>query len=162
MEQQPGIYNYTPWEYTMQTIHANDMGIISILNPNNPLYDNGTEVHTKKGVAAMARWAGALAKHFRDAKVGGGGRSWWEVVNEPNSPGSYYENATLYAELVAAVAAEVHKAVPDAQIVGPASENIGLTSGWLLDIFEAGALRHFDVVTIHPYRSDGPETVEAE
>ena len=33
---------------------------------------------------------------------------------------------------------------------------------WMQQIFEAGALEHFDRVTIHPYRSDAPETAWAD
>ena len=41
--------------------------------------------------------------------------------------------------------------------VGPASGNTGYQSDWLQEIFEGGVLESFDLVTIHPYRSDSPE-----
>ena len=111
-------------------------------------------MHTPAGMAAMARWAAALAKRWSHNTT-----VWWEVTNEPN--GGSYKNASLYAELVRAVATAVHAADPSALVVGPASENIGIATGWLRSIFEQNneALHHFDRVTIHPYRSDGPETV---
>ena len=69
---------------------------------------------------------------------------------QPNS-NAFYKNATLYANLVAAIATAVHTGIPNATVVGPASENIGLDTGWLHNIFEAHVLQHFDVVTVHPY-----------
>ena len=155
METEPGVYNFTSWEYTMDRIRENDMGIIAILNPQNPLYDGGDPVRTPEGMAAMGRWAAALAKRWSNTT-----RIWWECTNEPNG-NSEYQNATLYAQLVRALGTAIHAADPDALVVGPASENIGITTGWLRAIFEQHneALQHFDRVTIHPYRSDGPETV---
>jgi hypothetical protein len=157
MEKKVGVYDLTSWDYTMDRIRANKMGIIAIASGRNSLYQgDGTNVHTAQGLAAMAKWVSALAcRYSNDTRV------WWEMTNEPNSD-SWYRNATLYAELVATIAQAVHAAAPNATVVGPASANIGLDTGWLLEVFEAGALHHLDVVTVHPYRSDGPEPAAAD
>ena len=42
----------------------------------------------------------------------------------------------------------------------PASENIDIA--WLTVIFEAGVLQHLSQITVHPYRSDSPETALAD
>ena len=151
MEKSAGVYDLTSWDYTMDRIRANGMGIIAIANPKNTLYQtDGTSVRTAQGLAAMARWVSALARRYTNNT-----RVWWEMTNEPNAD-SAYKNSTLYAELVATIASAVHR-IPNTTVVGPASANIGLDTGWLLQVFEAGALHHLDVVTVHPYRSDGPE-----
>lgn len=157
MEKKPGVYDLKSWDYTMDRIRANGMGIIAITNPRNSLYQNdGTSVHTAQGLVAMGRWVAALARRYSDDT-----QVWWEITNEPNSD-SFYKNATLYAELVATIASAVHAARPNATVAGPASANIGLDTGWLLQVFEAGSLHHLDVVTVHPYRSDGPEPVAVD
>ena len=89
----------------------------------------------------------------------------FDSATEPNtaeSESAYAANASLYAALASAVGPAVHAAAPGASFVGPASGNIGLQSGWLQRIFEAGVLQYFDRVTIHPYRSDEPETVRQD
>ena len=79
---------------------------------------------------------------------------------EPNGGGGYKHNASNYARVVAAAAIAAHRAVPNAQVVGPATENIDLA--WMTQIFEGGALQHFDQITVHPYRPDSPETALAD
>ena len=46
------------------------------------------------------------------------------------------------------------------QIAGPASENIDVA--WMTTLFECGALQHLNQITVHPYRSDSPETALAD
>ena len=156
MEAKRGVYDFSSWEYATERIRANGMGIIAITSASNPLYaKEPLNVHSPDGFAAMAKWVAALAKHFANTQV------WWEMTNEPNTIGDYH-NASNYAELVNTVVPVIKAAQPNATVVGPASGNIGLASGWLLDIFEGGVLRHLDVVTLHPYRSDAPETAVSD
>lgn len=89
----------------------------------------------------------------------------FDSATEPNtakSESAYAANASLYAAIASAVGPAVHAAAPNSSFVGPASGNIGIQSGWLQRIFEAGVLQYFDKVTIHPYRSDDPETVRQD
>ena len=127
-------------------------GLIAIWSSNNKLYDNGAgNVYSADGLAAMARYAVALASRYNTSDI------LWEMTNEPNTGGGYGANASLYAHMTSVVATAVHAAVKGVAVVGPASGNTGLA--WLQDIFEAGVLTHFDKITIHPYRSDAPEMV---
>ena len=79
-----------------------------------------------------------------------------ELYNEPNTNG-FSANATLYGHIASIIGPALHKAVPNSSFVGPASGNTGFASGWLQEIFETGILKHFDRLTLHPYRSDSPE-----
>eukprot|EP00656_Telonema_subtile_P034507 TRINITY_DN38584_c0_g1_i1.p1 TRINITY_DN38584_c0_g1~~TRINITY_DN38584_c0_g1_i1.p1 ORF type:complete len:316 (+),score=46.39 TRINITY_DN38584_c0_g1_i1:264-1211(+) len=74
--------------------------------------------------------------------------------------GGYGPNATMYAELAGVVGPAVRAAAGNATLIGPASSNIGMA--WLQQSFEAGLLQHIDRVSIHPYRSDSPETLWAD
>ena len=160
-----GKYDFAPTDAYFQSVRDHDMRLISILSSRNPLYDGGAPVSSDVGLAAMARYAVALAKRYAaDAPADGAGSPptqtptpvLWEMTNEPNGMGGYLHDAALYANMTAVVADAVHAAVDGAQVVGPATANTGFA--WMQQIFEAGALKHFDRVTIHPYRSDAPET----
>ena len=127
---------------------------VAIVSPSNPLYDGGTNVVSEAGQAAFGAMVAALATRY--AAVAARGALLLEMVNEPNSWPAYGQNATNYARLVHHAASAVQAAGGPRIIAGPASANIDIA--WLRELFELGVLRDIDHITVHPYRSDGPET----
>ena len=163
IEKVKGHYDFSQSDPWFAALKANGFSTIAILGANSNWYDGNVPPYDDEGRAAYARYAAALAARYADHDV------WLELVNEPNTSGGSkdYWNGTLYAELAAVAGPAVHAAAanastnpagPSLEFVGPASGNIGLATGFLRAIFEGGALRQFDRVTVHPYRSDGPET----
>lgn len=154
VEAQPGVYNFSQLEDLFGELAAREMGFIAITSDSNPLYDNGAPIFSDEGRKAYANFAAALAQHFGSR----GGQIAIELVNEPNAgPYAGSANASLYAKLATVVGPAVHAVnASNVYFVGPASSNIDMP--WLRAVFEGGALNHFDAVTVHPYRSDSPET----
>jgi hypothetical protein len=156
-----GTYDFTVIDKYMADLGAADIKLIAILGSSNPLYDAGVNVHTDAGQSAYGAFAAACAVRY--PKASEKGTLLLEMDNEPNTNG--YQNATSYAQLVRHVrtavdAATAKASVARARLAGPASANVG--AAWMREIFEQGALRAIDHVTVHPYRSDGPETAVAD
>ena len=155
VERARGVYSFGVTDSYGPALAAHNLSWIAILSPGNPLYGGADfPCPTPAGIAAMAAFAGAFAARYSSAVAAG--RVICELVNEPNS----WINATAYSKIVAANAAAIKAAVPSAHVVGPASANIDFA--WLTQLFEAGALDHFTAITVHPYRSNSPETALAD
>ena len=120
----------------------------------HPLYDDGKPPASPEAVRAYGYWVGNFTQHYA-AEVATA-QIVVEITNEPNGGGGYKHNASNYARIVEAAAISAHAAVPTAQVCGPSTENIDIA--WMTQVFEAGALQHFDQITVHPYRPDSPET----
>ncbi len=80
---------------------------------------------------------------------------------QPNGAGfwPHTPNATAYAVLARAVGLKI-RSVPEIateMFVGPTTSGIDLP--YMRTVFEHGLLDLFDAVSVHPYRSGGPETV---
>ena len=157
MESTKGVYNFTATDNYVAALAVHGITWVAIFGASNPLYDQGVDVHTAGGIAAYGNWCAATALRYRSQVQAG--VLLLELVNEPNL-GVYGDNASLYAQLVATAAIAVKSAAPAAEVIGPASANIDMS--WLTSIFEAGALNHLTQVTVHPYRSNSPETAFAD
>lgn len=160
IELAPGKYSWVSVDPFVSALQQHNLSWIAILGPTNPHYDNNTDAHSPAAIAGYAKFAAAFATRYPQPITAG--KILLELVNEPNNPSSgiYRRDASVYARLVAATAAAVKAASPMAEVVGPASENIDFA--WLTEIFELGVLRHFTQVTVHPYRSDSPETAASD
>lgn len=154
VEPTPGVYNFTELDPFVAALAANDLGFHAILSCCNAAYDGGGAIVSDAGRAAYGRFAAAYAKRYT-----GKLRQMIELINEPNF-GVYEHNGSAYAQLAVAAGTAVHAAAPDAIMVGPAAANMDLP--FLLDVFEGRALDQLDAITVHPYRSDSPETFEQD
>ena len=98
MERSPGVYTFDVTDKYVAALQAHSLRWIAIFGPNNPLYDNNTDVHSRAGIAAFAAWAAAVAHRYADQVANG--QILCELVNEPNNNGfgKLYSNATLYAQ----------------------------------------------------------------
>ena len=168
IETKKGQYDWSAYEELTANLDKRGMRALYILDYSNPLYEetvvsrNPIDGKEQKDVAspqhpesvsAFARWAGAAAKRFA------GRRIVWEIWNEPNI--TFWKpkpDVRQYITLALATARAVREADPDASIIGPATSEVPVK--FLEELFAAGALDHFDAVSVHPYRpySKGPET----
>src|SRR5262249_598366 len=69
-------------------------------------------------------------------------------------------NVQDYVLLGRAVGQAIRAVAPDETFIGPATSGVDL--GFLLSCFQGGLLEYFDAVSVHPYRSGGPESVAAD
>lgn len=154
VETVPGTYEFGPWDALVDAARARGVGVILILGYGNPLHTAGMSVRTPEERRAFTAYAAAAAGHFAGRVHG------WEIWNEPNlerfwSPTG--DRVRLYTAMAAEAAAAVRAADPEARVIAP---NLATTdTDWLVDAMRAGLLEHLDLLSVHPYRGEGPETV---
>jgi hypothetical protein len=148
-----GRYRFFAYDRLLTALEARGMGALWILDYGHPQHGGDVPRRTDD-VAAFARYAEAVAGHFRGRNVR------YEVWNEPDTerfwpPGP---NAAEYAALLGPAVAAIHRADPAARVAVGGMARIDLP--FLREIIAAGAA--FDAVGVHPYRKAGPEGVAAE
>ena len=151
MERTKGVYDFSAWDRLMTTLGAKHIRAVAILDYSNPLYDHGLSPASDQGRAAFARWAAAAARHFHGRGI------LWEMYNEPNI--QFWRpkpDVRQYAKLALAVGKALRQAEPAELYVGPACSTFDLK--FLEACFKAGLLEYWSAVSVHPYRSKGPET----
>jgi hypothetical protein len=157
-ESSPGVYNFAPGAWNcylwINLLKARNIKPYCILCYSNPLY--GGTPDTPAGRAAFANYCSAVVTQFRDDV------DIWEIWNEPNLDMFWGKtpNAADYAALVAAAAPAIRAADPDCIVVGGATSGIDRT--FLDAAFDAGMLAHLDVLSVHPYRIQNPESINSE
>ena len=150
-----GRYDFSAYDRLMAALEPHGIRPIFILDYVNRHYDDGRSPDTEDGRQGMARWAAAAVKHFRGRGI------LWEMYNEPNI--GFWRpkvNPDDYVKLALAVGKAIREAAPDERYVGPAVSTMDFR--FLETCFKAGLLNYWDAVTVHPYRSQPPETVEKD
>lgn len=154
-EKQRGRYDFHEYDRLLAALDPYKIRALFILDYSNPIYDDNQSPATPEGRKAFAKWAAAAAKHFQNRGV------LWEMYNEPNV---HFWRPTPNVNAYVALALEVGKAlrgtVPDAVYVGPATSKLDMP--FLEACFKAGLLDYWSAVTVHPYRSENPETAASE
>lgn len=153
VEYERGKYRFDAYDRLMSALDKHGIRALFILDYVHPLYDNAQSPHTDEGIQAFARFAAAAAAHYR------GRRILWEMYNEPNIYPFWRPkpNVNDYIRLATAVGKAIREAAPGSGYVGPATSGIDMP--FLEACFKAGLLEYWDAVTVHPYRSQPPETV---
>jgi len=155
VEREKGIYDFEKAGYDALTKGCIKRGIriLYILDYSNKLYESARSVRTEQGRKAFATFAEAAAKRYAGKGI------LWEIWNEPNlkhfwSPQPSVED---YCRLVERTAPRIRKVDPTGLVVAPAASGVPLD--WLKACFKKGLLKWIDVLSVHPYRSQPPETV---
>lgn len=157
-EQTTGTYNFRvgAWDCSkwLATLKARGISPYVILCYSNPLY--GGTPDTPEGRAGFAKFCQALVTRYRDDV------DIWEIWNEPNLEMFWGKasDAAAYSALVAAAAPVIRAADPGCVIVGGATSGIDQT--FLAACLQLGMLQYVDVVSVHPYRIDRPESINSE
>jgi hypothetical protein len=152
-----GVYNFSAFDTLLASLEEHAVRPYFILDYGNELYDGGLSPSTPAGIEAFKSFVTAALNHF------GGRRIIWELWNEPN--GNFWKptpNATQYGTLADAVCS-----IPMLKseiLIGPALAGISgehLDSGGWFDTLlkQSNALTCFDAISVHPYRTGGPESV---
>jgi len=155
VEKTKGVYDFKGTGYDPLTLGCEQLGIrvLYILDYSNELYESDRSVRTDAGRKAFADFAEAAANRYKDKGI------LWEVWNEANIKQFWTPQPSMddYCKLVEAVAPRIRKADPSGQVVAGATSQIPLE--WFEACFKNGLLNWIDVLSIHPYRSQPPETV---
>jgi len=155
-EPKKGQYDFSPYDRLLATGRPHGTRFMFILDYGNPLYEREQSVKTAEGRAAMARWAAAAVERYKGRGI------LWEMWNEPNIKKFWQPKPDVkeYIQLALAVGEAIRKVAPKEMYVGPATSEIPLD--FLEACFQAGLLEYWSAVTVHPYRQQPPETVEAD
>jgi len=155
IEQAKGVYDFKGSGYDSLTLGCEELGIrvLYILDYSNELYESDRSVRTEAGRKAFGDFAEAAAKRYAGKGI------LWEIWNEANIKQFWTPQPSVddYCKLVEAVAPRVREADPSGQVVAGATSQIPL--GWFEGCFKNGLLNWIDVLSVHPYRSQNPETV---
>jgi len=155
IEQTKGEYNFKESGYDSLTLGCEklDIHVLYILDYSNELYESDRSIRTEAGRKAFADFAEAAARRYAGKGI------LWEVWNEANIKQFWRPQPSVddYCKLVEAVAPRVRAADPSGHVVAGATSQIPL--GWFEDCFKNGLLQWIDVLSVHPYRSQNPETV---
>ncbi len=155
IERTKGVYDFKGSGYDSLTLGCEELGIrvLYILDYSNELYESDRSVRTEAGRKAFADFAEAAANRYAGKGI------LWEVWNEANIEQFWRPQPSMddYSKLVEAVAPRVRQADPSGQVLAGATSQIPL--GWFEGCFKNGLLKWIDVLSVHPYRSQPPETV---
>jgi hypothetical protein len=121
------------------------------IDPRNRIHDSGLTANSVQSRTAFARFLRAIADRFGDCLIG------FEIGNEINAGSNMTgpagaNRAASHAALLETVWREVKPAHPKILILGGSAHSVA--TGFLEDLFAAGALPFMDGVVIHPYRKD--------
>ena len=155
IEHTKGIYEFEKLGYDSLTEGCTKRGIrlLYIIDYSNSLYEKGRSVRTQAGREAFAAFAEAAAERYSGKGI------LWEIWNEPNIKHFWdsQPSAEDYCKLVQLTAPRIKKADPNGPVVAGATSQIPFE--WLEECFQRGLLEWIDVLSVHPYRSQPPETV---
>jgi len=155
IERTKGEYQFKDSGYDSLTLGCEQLGIrvLYILDYSNELYESDRSVCTDAGRKAFADFAEAAAKRYAGKGI------LWEVWNEPNIKQFWTPQPSMddYCKLVEAVAPRIRQADPNSKVVAGATSQIPLE--WFEACFKNGLLNWIDILSVHPYRSQPPETV---
>ena len=142
--------------------HAHQLGVkpLIIFDYANRFYDDGGYPLSDEAVAGYVSYSVELATALR-GKVG-----YFEVWNEYSggcgmSGKTGKQTPQTYARMLEATYRAVKQAVPEATIVGIGGEHSEHHLTNIGAMMEAGAARHMDAFSVHPYRYPGsPEETD--
>ncbi|MBN2312629.1 MAG: cellulase family glycosylhydrolase [Sedimentisphaerales bacterium] len=158
VEKVKGVYDFETSGYDALTKGCVRRGIqiLYILDYSNELYESDRSIRTEAGRKAFAAFAGSAAKRYAGKGI------LWEIWNEPNLKHfwSPQPSAEDYCKLIEGTVGRIRQADPTGQVVAGATSQIPLD--WLEECFKRGMLKWIDILSVHPYRSQAPETVIAD
>ncbi len=154
IERSKGVYDFSAYDGLMASLDSHRLRPIFILDYGNGLYQKGSP-RSEEAQNAFCDFVAASVAHFRHRGIV------WEMWNEPNIQfWSPHPNVDEYISLARKVGITIRSKARDEWYIGPATS----TFDWkfLARCFDAGLLRYWDAVSIHPYRPPEPESVTAD
>lgn len=151
VERKKGEHTFTEPYYEAFMSAAEKTGVrpLIIADYTNQFYDGGQSPHTEEAWDASARYAVALARHYRSVLRD------IEIYNEPNI--SFWSgrkpDAGEYFGLLKASYTAIKQAFPDDTVVGVCTAGTDLA--FIEGVLKLGGAKYMDALSIHPYRYPG-------
>lgn len=159
VETKKGVFAFPEsFDRYMASLARNRISPLIVLSFENPLYDGGDTPHSDEAIAAFARYAVEVLRHY------GGQIKAVEVWNEYN--GSFargpatQDRAGTYLRMLRATYTAIKRERPDVLVAGGATAGVPLP--YWEKLLSGGALDFMDVLSVHPYRYElPPEGIES-
>ncbi len=160
IEKVKGVYDFSAYDRLMKDCRDRGLTVVGCIAFANKLY--GGTVLEDKGREGYAKFAAALAKHYKDYNI------LWEIWNEPNTmtfwgkhggKGNTERYADEYLALVNVTVPAMRKSNPKCFVMGGAMSAFWDQSfNWMGYCFEKGILKSgIDAWSVHPYGTKNPE-----
>jgi hypothetical protein len=150
-----GRFRFFQYDALLRALDSRGMGVLWILDYGHP--DHGGDApRTAQDVAAFARFAQAVAGHFKGRNVR------YEIWNEPDNQNFWKPSPDprQYATLLREAAAGIRQADPAAVI--SSGGTIGFNLPFISSVAVTGSAGDLNAIAVHPYRKTGPETIVPE
>ncbi|CAK0858381.1 unnamed protein product [Prorocentrum cordatum] len=158
VESSKGKFDFKEYEELLADMEDNDVQPLFILCYGNGLYGCPDHPRTPSCQEAFVNYAAASMTHFAGHGI------IWEVYNEPNGFWADFgrlreETRREYPALVNRVMQRVRgdPAIANETVIGPATSGVDVE--FICATGNVGGLDHFDGISAHPYRREGPESV---
>lgn len=159
VETKKGVFSFPEnFDRYMASLARNRVSPLIVLSFENPLYDDGDTPHSDEAIAAYARYAVEVLRHY------GGQIKAVEVWNEYN--GSFargpatQDRAGTYLRMLRATYTAIKRERPDVIVAGGATAGVPLP--YWDKLLAGGGLDFMDVLSVHPYRYEvPPEGIES-
>lgn len=152
-----GKYDFSTYDQLVANAQANGLRVHFIFDGGNTFYtgSNSALPTTTTGINGFANFVSASVAHYREQGL------MWELLNEPDLTAL---TPAQYVALMNASGQALRATSPNEWFVGPAVSNISRTTAqnYLLYVLQNGAAAWFDAITVHPYRTDCPETARQD
>jgi hypothetical protein len=150
VEYKKGEYDFSGYDKLVAELKKNHLRALFILDYGNKLYGDEAP-RTDSEIAGFVRFVHQTVQHYRHQGMV------WEIYNEPNIHFWKPEpDVQEYIKLAKAVSEEIRANEPDEWLIGPAMSGYGWE--FLSSCFDAGLLKYWDGVSVHPYRETEPES----
>ncbi|MBS1703219.1 MAG: cellulase family glycosylhydrolase [Armatimonadetes bacterium] len=151
-EKAAGQYDFSAYDRLLARLKPAHIRPLFILDYGNSIYEQGAP-KTVKAQDAYAAWAAAAIAHYKGEEIV------WEIWNEPNISQFWkpQPDPSSYAMLALKAAKAMRTADANCRIIGPGVSTIDMP--FLKAVLTPELLGLIDGVSVHPYRSGGPETV---
>ncbi|MFM6832704.1 MAG: hypothetical protein ACKOVA_20555, partial [Novosphingobium sp.] len=159
VETRRGQYQFTPENSAhVARLCAMKLPVVLVIDPRNPLYDNGTTANSDQAQAAFGAFVANVAEHFGNCLAA------IEVGNEINGASAMdgpaaSDRARSHTRLMKAVWQATKPRNAGVALLGGSVNTVG--TGFLEALFAQGLLNWVDGIAVHPYRRT-PEGLDWE
>jgi len=158
VEQRKGVLRIPPrWDDIVEDAYRNHLKVLLILDYGNRWYERGAKPTTATAIAAFARYADFVARHFKGKVYA------YEIWNEwDNKIGYTMPGSPVgYVDLLKAVYPALKSTDPNALVLGGSMTSRSIRNGRLAQLVRMGALHYVDGLSLHPYIQCGRESTVA-
>lgn len=160
VEPQRGVYSFpSNFDAYLAALNRHDVAPLIVLSFENPLYDGGDTPHSDEAIAAFARYAVAVLRHYGEQIKAV--EIWNEYNGSFNRGPATQDRAGTYLRMLRAAYTAIKRERPDVIVAGGATAGVPLP--YWEKLLAGGALDFMDALSVHPYRYEqSPEGIEDE